>query len=228
MADRPDAHTGSAADEPNPKLLELSEHLVGRWRVDGPDISGQAEYESRNGGRLLVAYVDFRVGDSRMRVIQPITHHEDRGSLIARYMDTMGGEATSPKAVKSARSIALTAVLTRSISEVTCRVRRRCWGRGAPMPQGRARRRASLNAQHLGGPFALLAARPIATRWLGSSRSRSRPSSPEVHLAALAPELAHFVAVLVVHGAQSPVMLVETLQSRSGAVAPTAPAGGLC
>lgn len=52
------------------------------------------EYQSKDGGRLLVAYVDFRVGDSRMRVIQHITHHEERGTLIARYMDTMGDEAT--------------------------------------------------------------------------------------------------------------------------------------
>lgn len=94
MADRPDAHTVNAADEPNPKLVELSELLVGTWRVDGPDIRGQAEYQSRNEGRLLVAYVDFSVSGSRMRVIQHIAHDEDRGALIARYMDTMGDEAT--------------------------------------------------------------------------------------------------------------------------------------
>ena len=82
-----------AADEPHPKLVELSKLLVGTWRVDGPGIRGQAEYESRAGGLLLVAYVDFSVGDSRMRVIQHITHDQDRG-LLARYMDTMGDEAT--------------------------------------------------------------------------------------------------------------------------------------
>jgi hypothetical protein len=94
VADDPDTHSVNAPDEPNPKLVELSELLVGTWRVDGPDIRGQAEYQSTNGGRLLVAYVDFSVGDSRMRVIQHITHHQDRGTLLARYMDTMGDEAT--------------------------------------------------------------------------------------------------------------------------------------
>ncbi len=93
MAD-PDAHILNAVDEPHAKLVELSELLVGTWRVDGPDISGQAEYQAKNGGRLLVAYVDFRVGDSRMRVIQHITYDEERGTLVARYMDTMGDEAT--------------------------------------------------------------------------------------------------------------------------------------
>ena len=81
-----------AADGPDPKLvLEL---LVGTWRVDGPDIRGQAEYQSKKGGRLLVAYVDFSIGDSRMRVIQHITYDHEHGSLRARYMDTMGDEAT--------------------------------------------------------------------------------------------------------------------------------------
>jgi hypothetical protein len=94
VADHPETHSVNAADEPNPKLVELSELLVGTWRVDGPDISGQAEYQSKKGGRLLIAYVDFTVGDSRMRVIQHITHHQDRGILLARYMDTMGDEAT--------------------------------------------------------------------------------------------------------------------------------------
>lgn len=93
VADR-DRHGVNAADELHPKLAELSELLVGTWRVEGPDIRGQAEYQSKDGGRLLVAYVDFTVGDSRMRIIQHITHDEDRDTLLARYMDTMGDEAT--------------------------------------------------------------------------------------------------------------------------------------
>ena len=94
MQDRPDTQSMDAADQPNPRLVELSELLVGTWRVEGPDIRGQAEYRSQDGGRLLVAYVDFSVGDSRMRVIQHITYHHDRDALRARYMDTMGDEAT--------------------------------------------------------------------------------------------------------------------------------------
>lgn len=91
MEDRSETH---AAAEPNRKLVELSELLVGTWRVDGPEITGQAEYEPRNGGRQLVAYVDFQVGGSRMRVIQHITYHHDGDVLRARYMDTMGDAAT--------------------------------------------------------------------------------------------------------------------------------------
>ena len=61
MTDHPDTHSENAADGPDPKLVELSELLVGTWRVDGPDIRGQAEYQSKNGGRLLVAFVDCSV-----------------------------------------------------------------------------------------------------------------------------------------------------------------------
>lgn len=84
----------TAVSEPNPKLVELSKLLVGTWRVEGPGISGQAEYQAKNGGHLLVAFVDFTVGDSRMRVIQHIAHHPGRDALLARYLDTMGDEAT--------------------------------------------------------------------------------------------------------------------------------------
>jgi hypothetical protein len=94
VSDRPDAHIVNTADGPHLKLVELSELLVGTWRVDGPDIQGRGEYQSQNEGRLLVAYVDVCVGGSTMRIIQPVTHHEDRGTLTARYMDTMGDEAT--------------------------------------------------------------------------------------------------------------------------------------
>jgi hypothetical protein len=94
VADRPDRHNVNSPDEPHPKLVELTELLVGTWRVEGPDIKGQAEYRSTRGGCLLVVDVDFTVGGSRMKVIQHITYHHDSGTLRARYMDTMGDEAT--------------------------------------------------------------------------------------------------------------------------------------
>ena len=94
MEDRTDTQALNAADGPHPELVELSELLVGTWRMTGPGIAGRAEYQSVKRGCLLVAYVDFEVGDSRMRVIQHITYDQDRGALQARYMDTMGDEAT--------------------------------------------------------------------------------------------------------------------------------------
>jgi len=82
------------ASAPAPRLEELSELLVGDWRVEGPDIEGRAEYRSVDGGRLLVLFVDFRVGGTRMRVLQHISHHEASGTLRASNMDTMGDRST--------------------------------------------------------------------------------------------------------------------------------------
>jgi hypothetical protein len=79
---------------PDPKLAELSQLLVGTWRVDGPDIGGRAGYHTTRQGSLLVAHVDFKVADSPMTVIQHITHDPDSDTLRARYMDTMGNAAT--------------------------------------------------------------------------------------------------------------------------------------
>lgn len=94
MADRDGTHSVNAAAEPDRKLVELSELLVGTWRVTGPGIRGEAEYRSVKGGSVLAADVDFTVNGTRMKVIQHITHRQDTDTLRARYMDTMGEEAT--------------------------------------------------------------------------------------------------------------------------------------
>jgi hypothetical protein len=86
------ANTPSGQDDPHPALVELSDVLVGTWTVEGSDISGRAEYHTTQRG-CLVAYVDFQLAGSKMRVIQHITYDPDRRTLQARYMDTMGDEA---------------------------------------------------------------------------------------------------------------------------------------
>lgn len=94
MGDGDDTTSVEAAEEPHPKLVELSQLLVGTWRVAGPDIEGRAEYRSMREGCLLVADVDFMVSGTRMKVIQHITYRQDSDTLRAQYMDTMGEEAT--------------------------------------------------------------------------------------------------------------------------------------
>lgn len=87
-------HGVDATGKPDAKLIELSRLLVGRWRVEGPDIAGQAEYQTRKEGFLLVADVDFTVGDSKIKIIQHISHDHEAGTLRAQYMDTIGDAAT--------------------------------------------------------------------------------------------------------------------------------------
>jgi hypothetical protein len=80
--------------EPNPKLVELTERMSGRWRVNGSGIDGKAEYKSLRGGLLLVMNVDFVVNGTEMKVIQHVTYDQDSDTLQAHYMDTMGDEST--------------------------------------------------------------------------------------------------------------------------------------
>jgi hypothetical protein len=80
--------------EPNPKLVELTERMSGRWRVNGSGVDGKAEYKSLRGGLLLVMNVDFVVNGTEMKVIQHVTYDQDSDTLQAHYMDTMGDEST--------------------------------------------------------------------------------------------------------------------------------------
>lgn len=85
---------GHSPTEPHPKLVELTERVSGRWRVNGPGIDGRAEYKALRGGLLLVMTVDFVVSGTEMRVIQHVTYDQDSDTLQAHYMDTMGDEST--------------------------------------------------------------------------------------------------------------------------------------
>ncbi|MFL6075456.1 MAG: hypothetical protein ACJ73S_18870 [Mycobacteriales bacterium] len=85
---------GRAPTKPNPKLVELTERLSGRWRVNGSGIDGKAEYKSLREGLLLVMSVDFVVSGTEMKVIQHVTYDQDSDTLQAHYMDTMGDEST--------------------------------------------------------------------------------------------------------------------------------------
>ena len=90
----------AGAEAPDQRLLALSDLLVGTWRVTGPDITGQAEYQTRKEGLLLVVDVVFIVRGTRMKVIQHIRHDEASDTLRAHYMDTMGDAAIYTWALK--------------------------------------------------------------------------------------------------------------------------------
>ncbi len=83
-----------ATTEANPKLTELVRHLSGTWRVTGPDIDGDAEYRAVREGRLLVGRVRVVVNGAELTNLQHISHDHATDTLRARYLDTMGNEAT--------------------------------------------------------------------------------------------------------------------------------------
>lgn len=79
---------------PSAQLTELTQRMLGKWRVQGPGIHGQAEYRSAQDGLALVLTVDFVVNGTEMKVIQHIAHDQDGDRLLARYMDSMGDAST--------------------------------------------------------------------------------------------------------------------------------------
>ncbi|WP_152364953.1 hypothetical protein [Microlunatus speluncae] len=88
-------HTaGLVAAEVDPRLAELAERLSGRWRVTGPGIAGDAEYRSVRDGLLLVGRVSVVVNGAELTNIQHISHDRTTDTLRARYLDTLGNEAT--------------------------------------------------------------------------------------------------------------------------------------
>ena len=89
-----DAHENNTLHEPHPKLQELTERLSGKWRVEGHEIAGAAEYRPAKDGFLLVQDVDFVVSGTKMKVMQHISYDQATDTLQARYMDTMGDEST--------------------------------------------------------------------------------------------------------------------------------------
>lgn len=80
--------------EVNPKLTELAARLSGKWRVTGPGIDGEAEYTTLRDGLLQVGRVKVVVSGAEMTNIQHISHDQASDALRARYLDTMGNEAT--------------------------------------------------------------------------------------------------------------------------------------
>ena len=83
-----------ATESPDPRLVELSEVLVGTWLVEGPGIRGEAEYRLARDGLLIVGDVEVAVGDTTMKNLRHISHDPDSDTLRARYMDTGGQKAT--------------------------------------------------------------------------------------------------------------------------------------
>lgn len=79
---------------PDPKLAELTARLRGRWRVSGPGIAGEAEYTSLRDGLLLVGKVTVVVDGAELTNLQHIAHDPATDTLRARYLDSVGNDAT--------------------------------------------------------------------------------------------------------------------------------------
>lgn len=94
MADNNNAHIMNIPKDPNPKITELAERLVGKWRVKGPDIDGTVEFELMEGGFFLIQHIDFMQGDTKIKGIEYIAYDPDTDTLRSHFMDIMGENFT--------------------------------------------------------------------------------------------------------------------------------------
>lgn len=72
------------------EALESLELLVGTWRLDGPDLEGQATFEWMEGGAFLIQHVDLIHAGTWHKGIEVIGYDEETASLRSRYYDNSG------------------------------------------------------------------------------------------------------------------------------------------
>ena len=80
--------------QPNPDLESL-DHLVGTWKVSGPEIKGKVTFEWMEGGFFLIQHFDFVQGGHKVKGMEVIGHLQPFGEepskdIRSRIYDTMG------------------------------------------------------------------------------------------------------------------------------------------
>ena len=87
--------TDNTNPQPYPGLKSLNK-LVGTWKVSGPDISGQVQFEWMEGGFFLIQHVDLEHSGRKIKGIEIIGY--DRGfgatepsaNIRSHWYDTVG------------------------------------------------------------------------------------------------------------------------------------------
>lgn len=93
MAENNNEQVASLPKSPHPKLRAL-QPLIGRWRIEGPDVSGEVSYEWMEGGFFLIQRYDLTNYGSRHKGIEYSGWDEDTGTVRSRLMGTDGSRFT--------------------------------------------------------------------------------------------------------------------------------------
>jgi hypothetical protein len=78
---------------PHPKLRSL-EPLIGRWRIEGPDVEGGVTYEWMKGGFFLIQRFDLVNFGVRYEGIEYSGWDDETGTIRSRLMGTDGSRYT--------------------------------------------------------------------------------------------------------------------------------------
>ena len=86
-------------ETPHPQLKTL-EPLIGRWRIEGPDVSGEIVYEWMEGGFFLIQRFDLENYGERHRGIEYAGWDEETQTIRSRLMGTDGARFTYTYAIE--------------------------------------------------------------------------------------------------------------------------------
>ena len=93
MADNNNALIGNLPETPNPDLKKLN-RLIGKWKVSGPDIDGEATFEWMEGGFFMIQRFEFTYGGGKIKGIEYTGFDEDTQTLRSHMMDIRGSNFT--------------------------------------------------------------------------------------------------------------------------------------
>lgn len=92
MAENNNALVGKLPKTPDPALKTL-EPLIGKWKISGPDVSGEASFEWMEGGFFMIQRYDLEQ-DGHQKGIEYTGIDEETGTLRSRLMQTNGSRFT--------------------------------------------------------------------------------------------------------------------------------------
>ena len=93
MAENNNNQVGKLPKTPHAKLRTL-QPLIGRWRIDGPDVKGEVVYEWMEGGFFLIQHFDLVNHGNPYKGIEYSGWDDDTGTIRSRLMGTDGSRFT--------------------------------------------------------------------------------------------------------------------------------------
>jgi hypothetical protein len=93
VAENNNDQVGQLPKVPHPNVRRL-EPLIGRWRIEGPDVKGEVVYEWMEGGFFFIQRFDLENFGSRHKGIEYAGWDDDTGTVRSRLMGTDGSRFT--------------------------------------------------------------------------------------------------------------------------------------
>jgi hypothetical protein len=93
MAENNNDQVGNLPASPHPELRKL-QVIIGRWRIDGPDVEGEVVYEWMEGGFFFIQRYDLVNFGSRVVGIEYSGWDEETRTIRSRLMGTDGSRFT--------------------------------------------------------------------------------------------------------------------------------------